>query len=122
MTFPYDDLSQQFKVLAHPTRLHILDLLRGGEVCVCHIEAALGKRQAYISQQLMALREAGLVESRKDGLKVYYRLTDPRIADLLAAVIGPAPHVVSIVGCPCPACDESQPAAPIREGEFHAYD
>ncbi len=116
----YDDLSQQFKALAHPTRLHILDLLRGGEVCVCHIEAALGKRQAYISQQLMALREAGLVESRKDGLKVYYRLSDPRLADLLAVALGPAPRVKAIAGCPCPACEPS--SVPLTEGEFHAYD
>ena len=45
----YDSLSSLFKALAHPTRLQILDMLRRGELCVCHIETALDKRQAYIS-------------------------------------------------------------------------
>ena len=44
----YTDATTRFKALAHPIRLQILDMLRGGEVCVCHMEAALGKRQAYI--------------------------------------------------------------------------
>ena len=74
----YDDLSSLFKALAHPVRLQILDMLRCGELCVCHIEAALDKRQAYISQQLMSLREGGLVVSRKEGLQVYYRLVAKR--------------------------------------------
>ncbi len=41
------------KTLMHPTRLSILEILRDGEQCVCHIEAVLGQRQAYISQHLM---------------------------------------------------------------------
>jgi ArsR family transcriptional regulator len=73
---------------------------------VCHIENALDKRQAYVSQQLMVLRESGLVQSRKDGLQVYYSLTDPRIGELLAAMCGPADQVGHevIEGCPCPHC------------------
>ncbi|MEW6406696.1 MAG: permease [Chloroflexota bacterium] len=46
-------------ILMHPARLGILDLLREGEACVCHMEAVFGYRQAYISQQLMVLRDAG---------------------------------------------------------------
>jgi DNA-binding transcriptional ArsR family regulator len=65
----YDDLAARFKALAHPVRLQILDMLRRGEACVCHMETALDKRQAYISQQLMVLRDAGLVDARKDGLQ-----------------------------------------------------
>ena len=72
----YDALAVRFKALAHPVRLQILDMLRSGEACVCHMETALGKRQAYISQQLMVLRDAGLVDARRDGLQVFYRLTD----------------------------------------------
>jgi ArsR family transcriptional regulator len=102
----YDDLADVFKALAHPTRLQILDLLRGGEKCVCHLEAALGKRQAYISQQLMALREAGLVASRRKGLQVYYWIADPQIDRLLTLMSGaPAKHGhTAIEGCPCPTC------------------
>ena len=43
------------------------------------MQAALSQRQAYVSQHLMALREAGIVTCRKDGLRVYYQLSDPRI-------------------------------------------
>ena len=73
-------------LLAHPIRLQIMDLLRHGEVCVCDMQAALGQRQAYVSQHLMALREAGLVTCRKDGLRVYYQLSDPRILRVLDQV------------------------------------
>jgi ArsR family transcriptional regulator len=57
----YQTQAQLFKVLMHPTRLAILEELRGGEQCVCHMESKFGLRQAYISQHLMVLRDAGLV-------------------------------------------------------------
>ena len=73
-------------LLAHPIRLQIVELLRHGEVCVCDMQAALNQRQAYVSQHLMALREAGLVTCRKDGLRVYYQLSDLRILRVLDQV------------------------------------
>ncbi len=101
----YVELAEIFKGLSHPVRLQILDMLRGGELCVCHIEAALHKRQAYISQQLMALREAGLVGSRRNGLQVYYWIADVRVLHLLNDLLGEAEVGVPIVqGCPCPSC------------------
>jgi ArsR family transcriptional regulator len=100
----YTILAQTLKALAHPVRLEILDMLRGGEICVCHIEAALGKRQAYISQQLQVLRESGLVETRKVGLSVYYRLADPNVAELLAVVCGQVRRIEPLIDCSCPAC------------------
>jgi ArsR family transcriptional regulator len=103
----YQPQAELLKALAHPVRLQILDMLRQGEICVCHIERAIDKRQAYVSQQLMVLREAGLVESRKDGLQVYYRIAAQKTADLLTLVCGDAPphgHAV-IEGCPCPSCE-----------------
>lgn len=108
----YVSLAEQFKGLAHPTRLQILDLLREGEMCVCHIEAALNKRQAYISQQLMALREAGLVENRRDGLQVYYRLANAQTADLLKLMLGTPPKtaIQYVEGCTCPRCSVISPA------------
>ena len=106
MVARYTDAAVRFKALAHPVRLQILDMLRSGEVCVCHMEAVLGKRQAYISQQLMVLRDAGLVASRKDGLSVFYRLVDDVVFDLLETALGPAdelgPEVLT--SCPCPHC------------------
>ena len=95
------------RALAHPTRLQIIDLLRRGEVCVCHIERSLDKRQAYISQQLMVLRQAGLVENRKEGLQVYYRLAGPQIADLMALFYGDVEEDGhgTLADCPCPICN-----------------
>ncbi len=102
----YDDKASKLKVMGHPVRLRILDILRHGETCVCHIEQALNRRQAYISQQLMTLREADLVDSRKDGLQVYYRLIDDQVMDLLNLLVGPAisDEVELLDGCHCPSC------------------
>lgn len=105
MTPKYTAQISRFKALAHPVRLQILDMLRDGEVCVCHMEKVLNKRQAYISQQLMILREAGLVESRKDGLMVFYRLTDGTTAEMLDVTLGPAGAAEEpLDNCPCPSC------------------
>jgi ArsR family transcriptional regulator len=100
-----------FRALMHPTRLAILDLLRHGEQCVCHLEAHLGKRQAYISQQLMVLREAGLVVDERDGLNVYYRVTNPQVfalIDTARAMLGVTVDTAlgedSQGNCPCPKC------------------
>jgi len=82
----YDLQVQLFKVLGHPARLAILDILRDGEHCVCHMETYLGQRQAYISQQLSVLREAGLIRDRRDGWNIFYRVSDERIFTLLDLV------------------------------------
>ena len=66
-----------FRALSDPTRLRLLQLLRGGELCVCDLRAALRVPQAKTSRHLGYLRRAGLVKSRKEGLWSYYRLTLP---------------------------------------------
>lgn len=109
-TRPYEAQAQLLKVLTHPARLAILNILRDGEQCVCHMEAHLGYRQAYISQQLMVLREAGLVADRRDGWNIFYHVAEPRIFAVLAAVegiLGIAPgqgQPLPAVACPCPKC------------------
>lgn len=82
----YETQSELLKSLSHPTRLAILDILCDGEKCVCHMEAMLNQRQAYLSQQLMILKNAGLVESRRDGLNLYYRTIKPEIFEVLDTV------------------------------------
>jgi ArsR family transcriptional regulator len=69
-------LEATFKALADVTRLRILGLLLTGEVCVCHIHESLKVSQPKASRHLAYLRRAGLVETRKEGLWVYYRLSD----------------------------------------------
>ena len=66
--------SRLFKALGDETRLRIVALLSHGELCVCHFEAALGLTQSNTSRQLGVLKNAGIVESRRDGSWVYYRL------------------------------------------------
>jgi ArsR family transcriptional regulator len=63
-----------FKALADATRLRILALLVGGEVCVCEIHGALKLPQPTVSRHLAYLRRSGLVATRREGLWVHYRL------------------------------------------------
>jgi DNA-binding transcriptional ArsR family regulator len=95
-----------FRALAHPARLQILDELRRDEACVCHLQTVLRRPQAYVSQQLRVLREAGIVTDDKDGLNVYYRLSDPQVERLLDEVLGAAKEPRCIPNCPCPHCEE----------------
>jgi DNA-binding transcriptional ArsR family regulator len=74
-----------FRVLGHPARVRILELLRGGERSVGALQAELGLDSGGTSQHLTALRRIGLVESRRDGTSVYYCVADERVFDLLAA-------------------------------------
>jgi ArsR family transcriptional regulator len=106
----YTSAAGRLKAISHPARLEVLDLLRQGEMCVCHIETATGKRQAYISQHLMALRQAGLVSARKQGLQVYYQLSDAHTAALLTLLCGDADPTPQppLAGCPCPHCSVVQ--------------
>jgi DNA-binding transcriptional ArsR family regulator len=72
-----------FRVLGHPARIRLLQLLREGERTVGSLQAALELDSGGTSQHLAALRRQGLVVSRRDGTNVYYRVKDPRILDLL---------------------------------------
>ncbi len=67
-------LSRLFKALGDETRLRIVALLSYGELCVCHVEQGLGLPQPTASRQLGILKNAGVVESRRQGTWVYYRL------------------------------------------------
>ncbi|MCD6289411.1 MAG: helix-turn-helix transcriptional regulator [Anaerolineae bacterium] len=100
----YVEVAGFFKALGHPARLRILAELRHGEACVCHLEALLGKPQAYISQQLAVLRSVGLVHDRREGQYVYYAIADGRVIPLLDEFLGDvaAPHYLST--CRCPTC------------------
>lgn len=72
-----------FAILGNPFRIKIVVSIGLGEACVCHLESVLEKRQAYISQHLMALRDAGILETRREGKFVFYRLSNPQILDVI---------------------------------------
>jgi ArsR family transcriptional regulator len=73
-----------FRVLGHPVRVRILELLRDGERSVGALQAELGLDSGGTSQHLAALRRIGLVESRREGTSVFYRVGDEHVFDLLA--------------------------------------
>ena len=69
------DLAQIFKALGDETRLRIVEMLRGKELCVCDILEAFDKTQPVISHHLKILKQAGLVTDSRDGKWIYYSLT-----------------------------------------------
>jgi ArsR family transcriptional regulator len=120
MIKPYQASADLFKTLAHPARLAILSILRDGEQCVCHMEAMLKLRQAYISQHLKILKDAEIVSDRRDGWNIYYHVARREVfevIDRMSVLTGqPAaiPHAHFPAGtppagrgkaeCPCPKC------------------
>src|SRR5437868_4110132 len=89
MVKPLRGMEDLFKALADGTRLRILGLLLAGEVCVCDIHESLRIPQSKASRHLAYLRKSGLVETRRDGLWVHYRLgtlADPVMRAIVDAV------------------------------------
>ena len=96
------DIAAVCAALADPTRLRILALLADDEVCVCHIHDSLGIPQPTASRHLAYLRRTGLVEARRDGLWVHYRVAAalaPHVRHALDAVLHAVGH------CPEPVAD-----------------
>jgi ArsR family transcriptional regulator, arsenate/arsenite/antimonite-responsive transcriptional repressor len=125
-----------FKALSDATRLRILGLLLSGEVCVCHIHESLKIPQSKASRHLAYLRKAGLVDTRREGLWIHYRMADVadpvlrtigetvrhalthmdvvrRDADRLQKKTGCCLPSSAMVGAPCCA-ESSEPATPTR--------
>jgi ArsR family transcriptional regulator, arsenate/arsenite/antimonite-responsive transcriptional repressor len=73
------ELEQTFKALADATRLRILNLLLHGELCVCDIQFVLDSSQPNVSRHLTYLRNAGLVQDRREGPRIYYSLAQDRL-------------------------------------------
>ncbi|WP_051581820.1 ArsR/SmtB family transcription factor [Pseudonocardia acaciae] len=73
-----------FKTLGHPARIRVLELLSEREHSVAEMLPEVGIEPANLSQQLAVLRRAGLVSTRKAGSTVFYSLTSPHVAELLA--------------------------------------
>ena len=76
-----EKLSEFLKALSDPNRLHIVYCLSQGERCVCDIYEALNLPQNLVSHHLKVLKEAGIVEARRDGTWIRYRLNEKKIAD-----------------------------------------
>jgi ArsR family transcriptional regulator len=79
-------LTRLFRALGDETRLRIVALLSHGELCVCHLEAALDLNQSTASRHLGILRSAGVVDGRREGTWVYYRITEQEHATVAKAL------------------------------------
>ena len=115
---PLIELSERISApltsIASSQRIAILLAIGMGEACVCHLETALGWRQAYISQHLMSLRKADILLDRREGRYVFYRLKDASLLDLITAsarLSGLSFESVSALintqfhpSCECPQC------------------
>ena len=77
--------AQLFRVLGHPVRIRMLEILSSGERTVGDLQAELNLHSSGTSQHLTALRQHGVLESRRAGTSVYYRIRDPRVTQLLDA-------------------------------------
>lgn len=75
-----------FKALSDPTRLKILDYIRGGEKCICEIIPYTGKSQPCVSQHLKVLKHAGLINERKDGTKIMIKVSNAEIVKIINQV------------------------------------
>lgn len=116
-------MSQLFQAISPPARLEILLAIGHGEACVCHLEAVLGYRQAYISQHLMALRDAGVIAARREGRYMYYRLQNQELLELMKAAgklcgirqgeleMALPPALVN--ECACPSCATTYPGSTV---------
>lgn len=72
-----------FKALSHPTRLHIVRLLKEKPLCVCDILPQIDSEQSNTSQHLAVLRNQGIVESKKEGSMVMYRIKSPEVYEMI---------------------------------------
>lgn len=115
-------ISQLLRAIGGVARLRLLLAIGTGEACVCHLEALLGLRQAYISQHLMDLRKARILTTRREGRFIYYRLRDQRLLELIqqagaiAGIQEPELRVLlqsdPIPQCCCPNCVETIQSSP----------
>jgi ArsR family transcriptional regulator len=109
-----EKISAPLAAIASPQRIAILLAIGTREACVCHLETALGWRQAYISQHLMSLRKADILQDRREGRYIFYRLKDASLLDLITAsarLSGLNPEAITPLintqinpSCECPQC------------------
>ena len=112
-----EQIAASLTAIASSPRIAILLAIGHGEACVCHLETALGWRQAYISQHLMSLRKAGVLQDRREGRYIFYRLKDGSLLDLIidfARLSGLTDESNSVLintqvdpSCACPQCSST---------------
>lgn len=117
----YQLKAEFFKTLGHPARIRVLELLSQREHAVSEMLPEVGIEPANLSQQLAVLRRAGLVTTRKEGSTVFYSLTSPHVAELLAVARSILTGVLSgqielLEDLRTPAATAASSGASVRDG------
>jgi ArsR family transcriptional regulator len=84
----FEKQAEVINAMAHPVRIAIIDFLKDGEQCVCDIATHIGSERSNVSRHLSVMVNAGILEYRKDGLKVIYKLKCPCILDFFTCISG----------------------------------
>ena len=84
----FEKQAEVAKSVAHPLRVAVLEFLSDGEQCVCDIAENVGSERSNVSRHLSVMVSAGVLESRKEGLKVFYRVKAPCVLKFFACLIG----------------------------------
>ncbi len=100
--------AEVLRVVAHPVRLGIVQVLENGEKNVTEICQQLGAAQAYISQQLNLLKSRGVLASRKDGSQVFYRIAFPAVLRIIHCVCAHEEGPEASAGAPADAQDRDR--------------
>jgi DNA-binding transcriptional ArsR family regulator len=82
----FEKQAEVAKAIAHPLRIAIIDFLKDGQQCVCDIAEHIGSERSNVSRHLAVMVNAGVLEYRKEGLKVIYKLKTPCILDFFSCV------------------------------------
>ena len=119
-----EKIADLMKSISNPVRTQILLVIGTGEACVCHLEALLGLRQAYISQQLMILRKKKIIKARREGKYIFYRLIKPEVLEIIQAAaesVGVPRHSLIIHDhskCECPKCGNKEAVTSTNQQVF----
>lgn len=114
---PQEKIAAVLNLVGQPARIQILMVISSQEACVCHLEAALGMRQASISQHLTLLRKAGIVTQHRVGRNIFYQASNAHINELIQLAASMAGSDVQelerlatrpVAGCCCPQCNPGQ--------------
>jgi len=81
-----DRIAHTLKAVAHPLRLRIIELLEDREMCVSDLIKALGSKPTITSQQLGLMKDRGVLASRRDGNRVYYRVSNPNVVRVIQCI------------------------------------
>jgi len=84
----YEQRARVMKALSHPARLMLIDQLEAGERCICELQPLFPQDKSTLSRHVAALRNAGIVRERRDGVRIYLSLATPCILNIFACVSG----------------------------------